>query len=64
MTKKDFEMIASVLKGSKEDGLTPKQIGLCFTMVLASKNPRFDKERFLKACGIVNKNVYASTSEV
>lgn len=52
MTKKDFELIASVMNEAKEDDLTIKQTALCFSVVLASKNPRFDKDRFLKACGV------------
>lgn len=54
MTKKDYILIASVLK----DFHKSEQMGWGFDIdnafadILASKNPRFDKEKFLKACGV------------
>ena len=62
MTKKDFEMIASVLNGSRlvmvegdymrgyEKAI--KDISDTFATALAAMNPRFDRARFLAACGM------------
>lgn len=58
MTKKDFELIAATIK----DGIginransaalaTQQRIAERFATELAATNPRFDRERFLKACG-------------
>jgi hypothetical protein len=62
MTRKDFEMIASTLKNSRfgddEDPLSPgaeaqwSTTCLAFASMLASTNPRFDRARFLAACGM------------
>lgn len=63
MTKKDFELIASSLsyckpsKIAKPQGfddrfITWKGIVYDMTLNLASKNPRFQSEKFLKACGV------------
>lgn len=59
MTKKDFELIASALCESRK--LTPlyERYALDIvvdklTQALASKNPRFNKDKFLKACGVDN----------
>lgn len=50
MTKKDFELIASVIKPLEID--FKGFIASCFADALASKNPRFNKDKFLKACGV------------
>lgn len=59
MTKKDFEAIADVLddtrpafKGNDMDRW--EHMALVFASMLASTNPRFDRARFLKACGLEN----------
>ena len=47
MTKKDFELIASSLKATKNrQNIT----AMCNT--LAKKYPRFNRDMFLKACGV------------
>ena len=60
MTRKDFELIASILAASKPDSdgnsydekkqweLTVNEFADC----LPSSNANFDRERFLKACGL------------
>lgn len=52
MTKKDFELIAGVIK--KNYNLTFINYNLLndITEKLAEKNPRFNKEKFLSACGV------------
>lgn len=62
MTKKDFELIASILRDDNylwralhggEMGIEYREkIAQAFSQTLASKNPRFNKEKFLKACGV------------
>ena len=64
MTRKDYELIAKALKLAR-DNLTQGQdstalvcVGICnvnairVADALANENPRFDRERFLEACGI------------
>lgn len=62
MTKKDYEMIARVIKGNREYSLMTKpQIkaidNLAFDLshVLHLENVRFDSKRFLAACGSEQK---------
>lgn len=62
MTKKDFELIAGVIQGAlnyeqtfndNEKGAKAVQsIAHTLAVVLASTNPRFNEDTFLKACGV------------
>lgn len=61
MTKKDFELIAKVLHkdittADQYPKATHSQIlkaqALQFAFVLAKQNERFDRSRFLTACGL------------
>ena len=47
MTRKDFNLIAQVLKQSN----APLELVSNFAQELAKTNPGFDSERFVKACG-------------
>ena len=58
MTKKHFELIAVVIKDRKERGNgrgerkeVLEALANDFANRLQAENERFDKERFLKACG-------------
>lgn len=55
MTKKDYELIARVLRDESSDGQAyrPDET-LCLAMAdaLAEDNPRFDRVKFLVACGV------------
>jgi hypothetical protein len=51
MTRKDYVMIAEVFARSAGDDLA-KLIALNLADKLAEDNPRFDKARFLTACGV------------
>ena len=53
MTRKDFQLIAEVLRDSTAIGSDFEHAALCrdFARALATTNPRFDKEKFLRACG-------------
>jgi len=48
MTKKDFQLIASVLKDTATYGHW--NVVAKMADMLATTNPRFDRENFLKAC--------------
>ena len=59
MTRKDYELIASAIRRAKaaQGGSVGQQIGstdCAYTLAasLAAENPRFDRVRFLKACGV------------
>lgn len=61
MTKKDYEAIARILATNSPQDADPKKsiralvvssIAQQFCGVFAADNPRFDRARFLKACGV------------
>jgi hypothetical protein len=55
MTRKDFQLIADVIKGMNKphnDSETVAEIAYQFALTLADTNDRFDREKFLKACGV------------
>ena len=53
MTRKDFEMIASVLKNTTElTGTERKALAWEFAMQLGRTNDRFDKQLFVKAATV------------
>lgn len=55
MTRRDFELIARVLREHYTEAPTETtQYGLAahFASELAAENPRFDRERFLQAAGV------------
>ena len=58
MTKKDYKIIAGILKSayqSEPQRDCVKNIIKAFEEILASDNPRFDKQKFFDACGIKNR---------
>ncbi len=56
MTRKDYELIAGVIKNSCDikTNQTAQRIAQGFCTVLRADNNRFDDTRFLKACGMTN----------
>lgn len=59
MTKKDYELIATAILESKNDMQDhpvrmagANQTARRIASYLAKDNPRFDRTKFLKACGI------------
>lgn len=63
MTKKDYELIATILDG--QTIVAPSQMAAAcreqrdtyaraFADALKRENPRFDRERFLRACGVAS----------
>jgi|TARA_R100001129_G_scaffold158060_1_gene121567 hypothetical protein len=49
MTRKDFQMIADVVKNI-EDSKTRHIVAMDFALKLKAVNPRFDISRFVGAC--------------
>jgi len=54
-TRKDFQMVADLLKANP-DQAKKKELANHHADMFAKQNPRFDKERFLKAAGIEEGN--------
>ena len=60
MTKKDYELIARVIKQYLDNGDNDQLDGIggadklvrMLTEALQKENTRFDKQKFLKACGL------------
>lgn len=61
MTRKDFELIAGVIKALRQDqrdrgafAHNPdlKEVAEWFALTLQEENPRFDRDKFLTACGV------------
>jgi hypothetical protein len=56
MTRKDYELITDVLEelfmGHPDWQRSGSQVAHKFADRLAQTNPKFDKQRFLKACGV------------
>jgi hypothetical protein len=50
MTRKDFQMIADVVKNISDEN-TRNATAMDFAHRLQNVNPRFDIVRFVKACG-------------
>ena len=58
MTRKDFQLIADVLKASSTSPMNRcviKELAVSFASELAKTNPRFNAQRFVKACTESNK---------
>jgi hypothetical protein len=51
MSRKDFQLIADILKQHGTSS-TARAMALDFAVALQKENPRFDKVRFLNACGL------------
>ena len=52
MTHKDFEAIAYTIKHANLSDLDREHMAHEFVRTLIGTNPRFDRDRFTKACGI------------
>lgn len=61
MTKKDYELIAKAIRdvylyGIDVDKGTLDDVARSLAAHLATTNPRFDRERFIKACACTKKD--------
>ena len=56
MTRKDYVMIAKTIKGhiDGKDDHVMRGFALSMVIELQKDNPRFDRGRFLEACGVQN----------
>lgn len=56
MTKKDFELIANVFRNQYTGHGSPEwvreSLAVKMAEALATTNPKFDRARFLAACGV------------
>lgn len=56
MTRKDFQMMAETIaalgRAGAYNAATQREIAENFAHRLAQTNPRFDRARFIKACGV------------
>ena len=53
MTRRDFELIAQAIQTFRPTSpLTRKALAAHFASFLATTNPRFDRAKFEKACGL------------
>jgi hypothetical protein len=52
MTRKHFLKAAEIVNNQPTKSDAKRRIALAFCEFFASENPRFDKERFLTACGV------------
>jgi len=58
MTRKDYVLIAASIKSALDARTCPEAIGAiryvacCLADDLRMENPRFDRARFLSACGV------------
>ena len=62
MTRKDYQLIAKVLRDFVGDGgdvIDRDKIALELAKALAQENPRFDTKRFLIASGYLTENTPA-----
>lgn len=62
MTRKDYELIAKVLRDFVGDGgdvIDRDQIAYKLASALAQDNPRFNRLRFLVAAGYISEEVSA-----
>lgn len=56
MTRKDYEAIACIIQNAYEAPNPRKVIALGLCVIFQADNPRFDKQRFLDACGIYEES--------
>ena len=52
MTRKDYQLIADVIKAAKFNAKEREAFALSLSAELKKDNPRFKPSYFLKACGI------------
>ena len=53
MTRKDYIKIAKILSTTELEAHKRASLAVSFASMLREDNPRFNVERFLKACGVM-----------
>ena len=51
LTRKDYKAIAAIIKGEMHLNKLSPNIALGLADYMAADNPRFNRERFVQACG-------------
>ena len=62
MTRKDYQLIASVLAnfiGDTGDVIDRDGVAYALAAALQADNPRFDRDKFLVAAGVYNADAFA-----
>jgi hypothetical protein len=52
MTRKDFQAIADIIAEVGPGGANDVWLAGHFADMLATTNPRFDRDKFVRACGV------------
>ena len=52
MTRKDYIKIAKILQTTELEAHKRASLAVSFAAICREDNPRFDVDRFLKACGV------------
>jgi hypothetical protein len=52
VTKSTFELVARIIRTTETDDTTRAAMAQAFASDFARLNPRFDRDRFLVACGV------------
>lgn len=52
MTRRDFVLIATTIKQMPEAPAIRTRVAIEFAVALSTAFPSFDKDKFLKACGV------------
>jgi hypothetical protein len=51
MTRRDFELIADAVRRANNGGPEAERVAASLAAALATRNPFFDRARFMTACG-------------
>jgi hypothetical protein len=59
MTKKHFEYAAAIVRNFLESGslVNARMVAMIFARMFEKFGPRFDRQRFYRACGLADTNV-------
>jgi len=52
ITKRTFQKVAEILKTEVEDTGFRRRLAEAFARIFEAENPRFNREKFFRACGL------------
>lgn len=54
LTRKDFKAVAEIIRSNRRDGVESTLDNAAYELAdyFATQNPRFDRSRFMQACGL------------